>query len=44
MLTIILNESDQEDVKDFVVNRNPELGLNILHPDSNLANYDKDKT
>ena len=43
MLTIILNESDQEDVKDFVVNRNPELGLNILHPDSTLLNNDKDK-
>ena len=29
LLTIILNESDQTDVRDFVINRNPELALNI---------------
>lgn len=43
LLTVILNESDQEDIKDFVINRNPELGLNILHPKSKLPVYDKDK-
>ena len=30
LLTIFLNESYQTDVKDFVINRNPELALNIL--------------
>ena len=43
LLTVILNESDQEDIKDFVINRNPELGLNILHPNSSLLANDKDK-
>lgn len=36
MLTICINESDQEDIKDFVINRNPELGLNIIHNKSFL--------
>ena len=43
MLTVVINESDQEDIKDFVINRNPELGLNILHPESTMHNNDSDK-
>ena len=31
LLTIYLNESVEEDIKDFIINRNPELALNI-HP------------
>ena len=30
LLTIFLNESKETDVKDFVINRNPELALNII--------------
>jgi len=30
-LTIFINESRDEDVKDFVVNRNPEFALTIVH-------------
>jgi hypothetical protein len=40
MLTVFLSESDQQDVKDFMVNRNPELILNILHPDSWMRDGD----
>jgi len=30
-LTIFINESRDEDIKDFVVNRNPEFALTIVH-------------
>jgi hypothetical protein len=29
LLTIFLNESDQTDVKDFIISRNPECALNL---------------
>lgn len=31
LLTVFINESRDEDVKDFVVNRNPEFALTIVH-------------
>ena len=31
MLTVFINESRDEDVKDFVVNRNPEFALTVVH-------------
>jgi len=40
-LSIFINESDQEDVKDFIVNRNPELGLNVVHPKSSRHEDDE---
>jgi len=42
-LQVFLNESDEEDVFDFVVNRNCELGLQILHPRSWIRGDDVDK-
>ena len=30
LLTIFLNESDQTDVKDFIISRNPECALNLI--------------
>ena len=30
LLTIFLNESDQTDVKDFIISRNPEFALNLI--------------
>jgi len=43
ILQVFLNESDEEDVFDFVVNRNCELGLQILHPRSWIRGDDVDK-
>jgi hypothetical protein len=44
VLTVFLSESDQQDVKDFIVNRNPEFALNILHPNSWIRGDDTSKT
>ena len=40
LLTIFLNESDQTDVKDFVINRNPELALNIIKFENRTSEND----
>ena len=40
LLTIILNESDQTDVRDFVINRNPELALNIAKFENRTSEND----
>ena len=40
LLTIFLNESDQTDVKVFVINRNPELALNIIKFENRTSEND----
>lgn len=39
MLTVFINESRDESIKDFIVNRNPEFALTIVHnPNEQEAN------
>jgi len=40
LLTIFLNESKDESIRDFVINRNPEFALKIVRPDNST---DKDQ-
>lgn len=38
LLTIFINESKNDDIRDFIVNRNPELALTV-----NWADKDKER-
>jgi len=40
LLTVFLNESKDESIRDFVINRNPEFALKIVRPDNST---DKDQ-
>jgi hypothetical protein len=31
MLSVFITESNEEDVKDFVINRNPEFAIQVVH-------------
>ena len=43
MLTVFLNESKDEDVRDFIINRNIEFALNVEKFRRN-ASYDDNET